>query len=195
MKILIINNHTVHMKDLTNALVGHDVEVQTYLPGIEFNDHDKDLIILSGGGGEGLEINDEYEPGRLWYDDEIEFIKTTKKPVLGICMGFEVIIRAFGGSVTEIGRLIQGFKEIEVHDYAFPIIGEKNLKQYESHRWRVKPEDLPSGFKALAKSDTGVEIVRYKNLLATQFHPEKGGTLSLNQLIENHIPARALHPA
>ena len=87
MKILLVNNHTAHLKDLSSALAEHEVEMQNYFPGINFNDQDKDLVILSGGGGEGLEVNDEYEPGRLWYQDEMNFVKTTTKPVLGICMG------------------------------------------------------------------------------------------------------------
>lgn len=51
MKILLINNHTVHLESLTQALAGQDVETQLYQPGLDFHYEDKDLVILSGGGG------------------------------------------------------------------------------------------------------------------------------------------------
>lgn len=183
MKILLVNNQTEHLKDLTKALQNHEVEVQSYLPGLEFHTKGKDLIILSGGGGEGLEVNDDYRPGQPWYQDEMNLVRTATKPVVGICMGFEVMVRAFGGKVTAIGQLVQGFKKVEVLDIAYPLIGEKNLEQFESHSWRVKEEDLPPRFQKVARSKHGAEFIRYNNLLAVQFHPEKGGTLSLNLLI------------
>src|SRR5438105_4905350 len=115
MKILLVNNHTVHLNSLGKALAGHQIEVQTYRPGIEFNYQDKDLIILSGGGGEGLEIDDEYQPGRLWYDDEMKLVRTADKPILGICMGFEVIARAYGAPVTSVGSLILEPSKLQVN--------------------------------------------------------------------------------
>ena len=56
MKILLIDNHTRHMADLMHSLKGHDVRLQKYQPGIKFQDKDVDLVILSGGGGEGKEL-------------------------------------------------------------------------------------------------------------------------------------------
>ncbi|HET6863822.1 MAG TPA: hypothetical protein VFH37_01290 [Candidatus Saccharimonadales bacterium] len=189
MKVLVVNNNTAHMKNLLGALEGHEVEIQNYLPGINFHTDGKDVIVLSGGGGEGLEVNDNYKPGHPWYQDEMNLVRTATKPVVGICMGFEVMVRAFGGKVTGIGQLIQGFNKVEVSDFAYPLVGEKNLEQFESHSWRVKEEDVPEQFQKLAKSDIGVEIIKYNNLIATQFHPEKGGTLKLQDLLDIVVAA------
>lgn len=168
------------MNALGSALIGHDIKIQTYRPGIKFDYEDKDLIILSGGGGEGLEIDDEYEPGRLWYEDEIKLIQTADKPILGICMGFEVMARAYGAPVTLAGGLILGRDDVQVTKKFRPLFGNR-LRQYEAHSWRV--EDVPSDFEVLANSKSGVEIFRFRNRLATQFHPEKGGSLGLKQLL------------
>jgi len=190
LKILLINNHTVHLNSLGKALAGHQIEVQTYRPGLKFNDEGKDLIILSGGGGEGLEIHDEYEPGRLWYDDEMDFVRNTTKPVLGICMGFEVIARAYGAPIGSVGGLILGRERVELTNTAKQLFQSTSLQQYEAHRYLL--EDVPEGFEVLATSKKngkkmGIEIFRYqrgqKKIFATQFHPEKGGTLELKQMI------------
>jgi GMP synthase-like glutamine amidotransferase len=190
MKILLVNNHTVHLNSLAAGLAGHDLEVQFYKPGIKFNDTGKDLVILSGGGGEGLEIDDEYEPGRLWYNDEMEFVRTTKQPVIGICMGFEVIAKAYGAPVTSAGGLIYSRENLELSKTAKGLFHASSLSQYEAHSWLV--EDVPSDFEVLATSKKngrkkGIEAFRYdkygKSIFATQFHPEKGGTLNLQNLI------------
>lgn len=186
MKILLINNHTIHLNSLEKSLAGHQVETQTYKPGIDFHTQDKDLIILSGGGGEGLEINDECEPGKLWYEDEMKLVRTTDKPILGICMGFEVIARAYGAPVTSAGGLVLSRETLELSKAAKNLFGSSSLSQYEAHSWRV--EDVPSDFEILATSKRngkmkGIEIFRYKNILATQFHPEKGGSLDLKRLL------------
>src|SRR4051794_34563457 len=113
MKILLVNNNTVHLKKLNQALAGNQVEMQIYKPGLDFHYEGKDLIILSGGGGEGLEISDEYTAGHLWYEDQMKFILSCKKPIIGICMGFEVIARAFGQSVPKMPGLLQGKAELK----------------------------------------------------------------------------------
>jgi GMP synthase-like glutamine amidotransferase len=188
LKILLINNHTVHMTSLAKSLAGHDVEVQTYRPGLDFHDGDKDLVILSGGGGEGLEIHDEYTPGKLWYEDEMRFIRQTDKDIVGICMGFEVIASAYGAPITPTGRgLIYSRETLQLSKRAKELLDQTSLNQYEAHSWRVA--DVPAAFEILATSKTGVEMFSYKDdkksIIATQFHPEKGGSLKLNQIIRH----------
>ena len=171
------------MPFLTKALAGHELEIRKYHPGMDFSCGDKDLVILSGGGGEGLEIHDEHEPGHLWYENEMEFVRTTDKPVLGICMGLEVIARAFGESVDKMAKGVNSFQEFEMTDAGKKLLGKSRVKQFEAHDWHVPK--APKGFEILAKSKNGIEIIKHESrkILATQFHPEKGGTLSLKNLI------------
>ena len=184
MKILLVNNHTQHLKYLDTAIAGHQVEIMMYRPGAEFYDRDKDLIILSGGGGEGLEINDATTGGKLWYADQMKFILSCNKPILGICMGFEVIARAYGSKVDEMKDLIMGFQQIKTTPKGKVELGRDTIEQYEAHQWRVKNID-ENQFDILAESATGIEVIKHKSrpILATQFHPEKGGTLSVSSLI------------
>jgi GMP synthase-like glutamine amidotransferase len=182
MKILLINNHTRHLESLNKSLSGHEVEVQMYHPGLQFNDKDKDLVILSGGGGEGLEIDDFIQRGKLWYQDEMEFIQRTTKPIIGICMGFEVIARAYGSDIPKMDKMLEGPTQIKTTGQGQRLLGSPKLRQFEAHHWQLtKP---PKGFKVLAESQTGIEIIQKDNILATQFHPEKGGTITLTNLIK-----------
>lgn len=171
------------MSNLEAALVGHELEVREYRPGLDFTCADKDLVILSGGGGEGLEIHDEHKPGKLWYEDEMEFICSTDMPVLGICMGFEVITRAFGGSVKRMTKGVEGFAEFSTTPAGKKLFAKSRLKQFEWHDWHVPK--APKDFKVLAQSEAGIEIIQHKKrpIIATQFHPEKGGTLKVANLL------------
>lgn len=189
MKILLVNNHTRHLEALSTALEGYDVEILNYEPGVKFNYRDKDLVILSGGGGEGLEINDMYRRGKLWYDDQINFVRSCPKPILGICMGFEVIARAYGADVERLPKLVEGFKKISPTRSGRQTLSRRRLKQFEAHEWCV-PKVSEEEFTVWAKSKTGVEMFHHKKrpILATQFHPEiEGGSLSLGQLVAKTI--------
>lgn len=184
MKILVINNNTQHLDDLRQSIAGHQVEIQLYKPGLKFNDADKDLVILSGGGGEGLEIYDEHKPGKLWYEDQMKFILETSKPIIGICMGFEVISRAFGSSVEKLSSGVKGLKAFKTTELGQDMFDRKTIRQFEAHDWSV--QITPEHFDVLAQSSSGIEMIKHQNrpIFATQFHPEKaGGTIKLNKLI------------
>jgi GMP synthase-like glutamine amidotransferase len=189
MKILLIDNHTEHKRALSEALKGHEVEVQHYHPGLDFHTEGKDLVILSGGGGEGLEIDDTDRQGHLWYEDEMEFIRSYQKPILGICMGFEVICRAYGSQVEEMTAELKGPAKLKVTRKGRKVLPHRSLRQYEAHKWRVKK--APKPFNTLAKSSTGIEFIKHKQkpIVATQFHPELGGTLNIKHLLQLSLQA------
>jgi GMP synthase-like glutamine amidotransferase len=189
MKILLVNNHTQHLEALSASLNGHDVEIQMYQPGIDFHDADKDMVILSGGGGEGLEIIDKVKNrSKLWYQDEMNFVRKTEKPILGICMGFEVIVNSFGGKVHHRPDLALGFQTAHITDKGQKLLNHKAINQLEAHYWYV-PEVPCKELEVLAVSKSGIEMVRHtrKKILGTQFHPEEGGTINLQQLLASQF--------
>ena len=184
MKILLIDNHTEHKRALHEALKGYEVEVQKYRPGLKFNTEGKDLVVLSGGGGEGKEIYDIHKAGHLWYEDELNFVKNYDKPILGVCMGFEIICRAYGSKIEEMAKELKGPTYLKVTRNGRKLLSHKKIHQYEAHKWRVKK--APKGFKTLVKSSVGIEVIKHKKkqILATQFHPELGGTIKITDLLK-----------
>jgi len=189
MKILLINNYqqgneTATFEALVSSLAEHEVKIQRYQPGINFDDHNHELVILSGGGGEGSEINDQYSTQKLWYQDQINYVLSSSKPILGICMGFEVIARAYGSRVIDMKDYVTGFKRLTATKTGSEMFNKKSLIQHQNHRFFVKNVSLEH-FDVLAESETGIEIIKHKSrpILATQFHPEKGGSLQLNHLL------------
>src|SRR3569833_675206 len=184
MKILLINNHTKHLKYLKQELSGHDVEMQVYKPGLDFHTAGKDLVILSGGGGEGLEIHDVYKKGKAWHDDQINFVKQTGLPVLGICMGFEVICKAYGQEVVQMPSLVEQYVDIEISDRGQQLLRRPKISQYEAQQWNV-PCLEGQEVEVLGSSHRDVHIIKHSRrpVLATQFHPEKGGTFILEKFM------------
>lgn len=187
MRILLVDNNTKHKKSLLDSLHGHEVETVFYHPGLKINDANKDLIILSGGGGEGREIDDKSPMGDLWYKDEIEFVQRSTKPIIGICMGFEIICRAFGNKVQEMDELVEGFRHLKAGGRDSLVVNREQIRQFEAHKWHVERLE-GKDFKVLARSATGVEMIKHHNskkpIIATQFHPEiPGGSISLAKLV------------
>jgi anthranilate/para-aminobenzoate synthase component II len=189
MKILLVDNGTIHLQKIIDSFSGHEVEVVKYAPEVYFNDADKDLIVLSGGGGEGHEIDDKHTNDELFYDDQIKFVLKTKKPIIGICMGFEVIAAAFGARSEYVNAYFEQFKPVHLLESGIKLLGQKELSQYEAHHMGIRQLSHP--LAALAFSANGIEIIKHKTrpILGTQFHPEvPGGTLNLSKITNALLP-------
>ncbi len=189
MKILLIDNHTKLLPQLKRALSDHDVEIVKYQPGVKLSASGQDLVILSGGGGRGREMRDLHINGDLWYRDELDFIMKCQKPILGICMGFQIIAYAYGSKLQKLPRRISGFRRIQTAEGTY-------IKQFKYHDWCI-PEVSDEHFEILGRSKIGVEMIRHKKrpILAIQFHPEMdGGSLVLGHLIKDLEVFSIAHP-
>ncbi len=166
MKILLVNNRTKHLGRLKKSLRPHKVNVVWFNKFYFSSAKDFDCVILSGGKFHSVENHiDEYKK-------EIDFIKETRVPVFGICLGFEMIVKAFGGDLKMLKAGDKRVSQIKI------ISGDKIIKDvkkrfkvYESHLWKAsKTKDL----KVIAKEDDYPAIVkvRGKNIYGVNFHPE-----------------------
>jgi anthranilate synthase/aminodeoxychorismate synthase-like glutamine amidotransferase len=123
----------------------------------------------------------------------IELIKrfSGKIPILGVCLGHQSIVEAFGGDVVRAGRLMHGKTSMIHHD-------EKTIFQhlpnpFEATRYHsliAKRETLPACFEISAETKEGeIMGVRHKEFLVegVQFHPESILTKSGKDLLKNFL--------
>ena len=171
LKILIVNNAEPGIKDFTKPVekiiadAGADSFCIEYHECISFNFNEFDGIILSGSpqGNDIVEHHSRY----------FNWIKTFKKPVLGICAGHHIIGFLFG---SQILRSV----EPESGDFEIETVKQDLILQGLSTNFRVKQMHndsitLPEKFELLATSKTcKVQLMKHNHypLYSSQFHPE-----------------------
>lgn len=164
MEILLINNITLHLEKLKEVLTEHRVKT---IPFYQYPDEVEnfDMVILSGGSIFKVEGN-EYR-----YKKEMELIKKCPIPLFGICLGFELMCKTYGANVEKLNRRINRIKKIQVIKEDIIFEGIDELSVYSNHGHAIKEV---KNLIPLAKSDTGVEIVKHPKKLSygVQFHPE-----------------------
>jgi len=127
-------------------------------------------IILSGGRG------NPYEPLNL--TSNFVALMNFDVPVLGICLGHEIIAACFRGRIKKLPEY-HGKKEIVriIHDDPiFNGLINRELLLGKQHAYHVS--EIPDNFITLAESDTTPhEIIRHekKKIYGIQAHPEVSG--------------------
>jgi GMP synthase (glutamine-hydrolysing) len=93
-------------------------------------------------------------------------------PVLGICLGAQLLARALGAEVRPGEGNEIGFATVEVHDPADPVLGGLAPSTDVLH-WHGDVFDLPGGAQPLASSAlTEHQAFRAGNAWGVLFHPE-----------------------
>jgi len=97
------------------------------------------------------------------------------RPVLGICLGSQIIARAFGGEVYRMDRLESGFRTMEVtrdgkDDPVFSALGA-TITSFQNHFDAVR--NVPNATPLATGSACPIQAYRIgRATYATQFHPE-----------------------
>jgi GMP synthase (glutamine-hydrolysing) len=98
-------------------------------------------------------------------------------PVLGVCLGAQLLARALGAKVRPGERTEIGFAPIEVSDPTDPLVGALAPSTTVLH-WHGDVFDLPDGAWSLASSaQTEHQAFRVGNAWGLLFHPEADAAL------------------
>ena len=168
MKLLIINNLTQHLEELLLLLSKHDVSVIDFdALDQSFNDDAYDKIILTGSSWYGVKKYAETK-----YKAEIKLIKKSKKPILGICLGMQLIAHAYGEELVRNPIKEEGLVEITIikKDKLVQRLPQ-HFRGMEKHFWNV---ENTTKLITIARSKKCVEILKHPNkeIYGVQFHPE-----------------------
>lgn len=133
--------------------------------------HEEVAGALVMGGPMNVDETDRY-PGlgatREWLTEAVG----REMPVLGICLGAQLLARALGAAVVPGERKEIGFHEVTVAEPADPILGGLAPAARVLH-WHGDVFELPDGATHLASSAlTAHQAFRRGNAWGVLFHPE-----------------------
>lgn len=107
---------------------------------------------------------------------EIELIErwlASGRPLLGVCLGAQLLAQAAGGSVVPASSRELGWLEVELLPAAArdPLFGLAP-RRMTAMQWHSYSVELPEGARALAASPVCVQAFRLHVAWGVQFHPE-----------------------
>jgi len=182
--ILVIDNYDSFVFNLVQGLGELGIELQVYR-----NDRitvdsvcrlEPAAIVLSPGPG---------TPERAGICMALVRALATSTPILGVCLGHQVIGRAFGGSVIRADRIVHGKTSFIHHDGRGVFNGiDDPFPATRYHSLIVSRDGLPDCLEVSAWTDDGLIMgLRHKKLPleGVQFHPESILTREGPKLLAN----------
>lgn len=115
-----------------------------------------------------------------------------KIPILGICLGQQIIAQGLGGSVAEAKQIKHGKTSLITHEASGLFHNlERPLEVMRYHSFVVDRETLPADLEVTATSLEDDEIMAVQHheypVYGVQFHPESIGTDAGKHMIRNFL--------
>ena len=184
MRVLVVDNYDSFTYNLVQYFGELDAEPivirNDELSPVEGASLKPDRLVLSPGPG---------TPADTGYS--VEYLRTigTEIPTLGVCLGHQTIVTAFGGTIGRAPEPRHG--KVSVIDHDGRGIFEGLPDRFEATRYHsLTATSIPDVLEITARSEDGViQGVRHRHLPieGVQFHPESIMTMVGRDLLANFI--------
>jgi anthranilate synthase component 2 len=190
LRILLLDNHDSFTWNLAQYLgeLGASVEVilSDRIAVDEVDGTRCDALVISPGPG---------RPERAGISVEVVRERGSLLPILGVCLGHQAIVLAFGGTIERARELVHGKTSPVRHDGRGVFLGISNpFDATRYHSLAARSETLPDVLEACAFAPDGTILgLRHKTLPVhgVQFHPESILTLPGKRLLDNFLDLAA----
>ena len=158
--------------------------------------HEYDAVMVFGGG-----MNVDEEQKHPWLRDEKALLRDLverERPVIGVCLGAQLVAEAAGGRVERMDVAEIGWREVDLTPEASgdPLF-ETLPRTFTGFKWHSYRFDTPPGATELATSASGLQAYRLDGapVWGIQFHAEATAA-TLDTWVRTHTrqaDARAAH--
>ena len=190
MQVVIIDNYDSFTFNLVHYLLHTGVTVEVFrndrITAADLAQMNPGAIVISPGPG---------RPEDAGVSLEVVRQLSGKIPILGVCLGHQVIAQSFGGTIVHARRIMHGKTSVVTADGTHIFTGlQRPFPVMRYHSLAIQESDLPDCLKVTARTDDGeIMGIRHQHhpTQGVQFHPESFMTTVGKRLIRNFIKGAA----
>lgn len=185
--ILLIDNYDSFTYNIFHHLAREGVEVKVYrndqLTVKDISEMNPEAIVISPGPG---------TPEQAGISKEIVKAFYKHIPILGICLGHQIIANALNASIIQAHTIKHGKTSLITHNGhgLFSYLSQP-LEVMRYHSLVIDRLTLPNAFKVVASSleDNEIMAIQHRQfpVYGIQFHPESIGTATGKKMIRNFL--------
>lgn len=163
-KILVIDNGTGAIRDVKDSIKRYKYKIIPYKKFKVEQVKNFTHIILTGG---------DHWADLKKFSEEVKLVRNPPLPILGICLGRQIIGISFNSKLKDLGEEVTGNHEIELikKNSLFERLSRK-ISVYQHHEYGFS--NVGKELNVLAQSPYCIEAVKHISLpvWGVQFHPE-----------------------
>ena len=152
---------------------GHEL-VERSVPLAGAGSEGADAVIVLGGA-----MHPDTDDRHAWLRSELQVLEgllADDVPMLGVCLGSQLIARAAGAEVRPTSEAEIGWLPVELTAAGGDDPVTSSLPaRFDAFQWHSYTHDLPDGAEELARSAVCTQAFRLGRAWGVQFHPEVRG--------------------